>query len=149
PMNTSISAPSEWHKADIHIHTIFSDGLMSPEALVEFAATQTDLRVIAVTDHDTMAGGLVARAYRHYFPNDFGHLDVIVGPEITSRDGDILALFINEDIPPKLSAAETVERIHAQGGLAVAAHPYAFAFSLIGKEGMQGVKGLIRTVPFD
>ncbi len=138
-----------WNKADIHIHTTFSDGLMSPEALVEYAATKTDLRVIAVTDHDTMAGALVAKAYRDTFPNDFGHLDVIIGSEIGSRDGDILALFIHEDIPRRLSAAETVERIHAQGGLAVAVHPYTFAFSLIGKNGMRGVGELIRQVAFD
>jgi predicted metal-dependent phosphoesterase TrpH len=138
-----------WNKADIHIHTIFSDGLMSPEVLVEYAATQTDLRVIAVTDHDTMAGALVARAYHDYFAQDFAHLEVIVGAEITSKDGDILALFIDEDIPSGLSAAETVERIHAQGGLAVAAHPYAFAFSLLGKDGMKGTKHLIRQVTFD
>ncbi|MEO8396155.1 MAG: PHP domain-containing protein, partial [Chloroflexota bacterium] len=138
-----------WNKADIHIHTTFSDGLMSPEALVEFAATKTDLRVIAVTDHDTMAGALVAKAYRDTFANDFGHLDVIVGSEITSHEGDILALFIDEDIPHGLSAAETVARIHARGGLAIAAHPYTFAFSLIGIGGMRGVKGLIGQVAFD
>ncbi|MEO8396778.1 MAG: PHP-associated domain-containing protein, partial [Chloroflexota bacterium] len=75
--------------------------------------------------------------------------DVIVGSEITSHEGDILALFIEEDIPYGLSAVETVAQIHAQGGLAIAAHPYTFAFSLIGINGMRGVKGLIGQVAFD
>lgn len=136
-------------KADLHIHTVFSDGLMSPETLVEYVAEKTDLRVIAVTDHDTLAGARVARAYCQHFPQDFGHLDVIIGSEITSSDGDILALFIEEDIPRGLTATETVALIHAQGGIAVAAHPYAVMLPLLGMDGMQGVKSLIRHVPFD
>jgi hypothetical protein len=136
-------------KADLHMHTIFSDGLMSPEALVEYVATKTDLRVIAVTDHDTMAGALVARGYCEHFPDEFGHLEVIIGSEITSADGDILALFIEEDIPPKLSAAETVERIHAQGGVAIAAHPYASLLPYFGIDGMKGLGKLIKEVPLD
>jgi len=136
-------------KADLHIHTFFSDGLMSPETLVEYVVEKTDLRVIAITDHDTVAGSLVAQAYWRRFPQDFGRLEVITGAEVTSADGDILALFIEDDIPPGLSAAETVERIHAQGGLAVAAHPYAFMFGLLGLDGMKGVGDQISTVDFD
>ncbi len=122
---------------------------MTPEALVEYAATKTDLRVIAVTDHDTTEGGQIARAYRDAFAFDFAHLDVIVGQEVMSREGDILALFIEQDIPRNLSAAESIERIHAQGGLAIAAHPYAFVIDRVGGGGMNGVKGLIHQLPFD
>ncbi len=136
-------------KADIHNHTTCSDGLMTPEALVEYAATKTDLRVIAVTDHNTTEGGQIARAYRDAFALDFAHLEVIVGQEVMSRDGDILALFIEQDIPGQLSAAESIERIHAQGGLAIAAHPYAFVVTRFGGGGMEGVKGLIHRLPFD
>lgn len=136
-------------KADLHIHTVFSDGLMTPEALVEFVGTQTDLQVIAVTDHDTMAGALIARAYAERFPEDFHNLEVIVGAEITSADGDILALFIEEDIPPKLSAAETIEKIHAQNGIAIAAHPHAHLLNYFGIDGMKGAGKYIKTLPFD
>jgi len=52
------------NKADIHIHTTFSDGLMTPEAVVEYVATETDLRVIAITDHDTIEGAVAARRYQ-------------------------------------------------------------------------------------
>jgi len=137
-------------KADIHTHTTCSDGLMTPEALVEYVATQTDIRVLAVTDHDTIEGGLIARAYRDAFADDFAHLDVIVGTEVLAKECEVIGLFVHEDIPPGLSAAETVERIHAQGGLALAPHPYAFWTRLVpGVGGMTGAAGLMRSLPFD
>jgi predicted metal-dependent phosphoesterase TrpH len=136
-------------KADVHIHTLFSDGLMSPEALIEFVVFETDLDVIAVTDHDTIAGALVAKAYTEHFASIFRLLEVIIGAEITSSDGDILALFIESDIPSEKSAAETVELIHQQGGIAIAAHPFSHTPALLRMDGMKGVQHLIETVPFD
>lgn len=110
-----------WSKADLHIHSNQSDGLPSPEEIVEYAATQTDLRVIAVTDHNTIEGGLRAAKAAERYP----HLDVIVGAEITSKWGHILGLFLTQDVPAGLSAAETIARINEQGGIAVIAHPFA------------------------
>lgn len=136
-------------KADLHMHTTYSDGLMTPEALVEYVAANTDLNVIAITDHDTMEGSRVAQAYAQQFADDLNGLEVILGSEITSADGDIAALFIEEDIPRGLPAAETVARIHEQGGLAIAVHPYAFVLQWMGDEGMRGMRELIRDVPFD
>ncbi len=132
-------------QADTHIHTTYSDGLMTPEAVVEYAATETQLRVIAITDHDTIAGAVAAQRYWRCYQGDFGHLDVIIGSEITSRDGDIVGLFLNDDVPAGMSAAETVHAIHAQGGLAIAVHPYSFLLPTI----IKGVKGHIHSVPFD
>ena len=134
-----------WSKADIHIHTNLSDGLMTPEAVVEYAATETDLRVIAISDHDTIEGALAGRQYWQHYRRDFGHLEIIVASEITSRDGDVLGLFLQHDVPAGLSASETVEAIHGQGGLAVAVHPYSLLLPTI----VKGVKGLIHTLPFD
>ncbi len=132
-------------KADLHIHTTFSDGLMTPEAVVEYVATQTDLRVIAISDHDTIEGAMVARRYQQRYPEDFGHVEIIIASEITSRDGDILGLYLNRDVPAGMSAAETVDAIHAQGGLAIAVHPFSFMFPMLYK----GVKGRIHSLPFD
>jgi hypothetical protein len=140
---------SGYSKADIHIHTTCSDGLMSPEALVEYVATRTDLRVIAVTDHETVEGAQIARAYAEHFRRDFGHLEVVVGAEITSAECDILALFIEKDIPRGLSAAETIARIHEQNGIAIAPHPYAFVMPMLGIPGMRGAGNRIQTLPFD
>jgi predicted metal-dependent phosphoesterase TrpH len=133
------------NKADTHIHTAYSDGLMTPEAVVEYAATETQLCVIAITDHDTIAGAVAARRYRHRYQRDFGHLDVIIGSEITSRDGDIVGLYLRDDVPAGMSAAATVRAIHAQGGLAIAVHPYSFLLPAI----VKGVKGHTYSVPFD
>jgi predicted metal-dependent phosphoesterase TrpH len=131
-------------KADIHIHTNYSDGLMTPEAVVEYAAIKTDLKVIAISDHDTIEGALAARRYQHRYQWDFGHLGIIVASEITSRDGDIVGLFLKRDVPAGMSAAETVDAIHAQGGLAVAVHPYSFMVGIV-----KGVKGKVHALPFD
>ena len=100
------------NKADIHIHTTYSDGLMTPEAVVEYAATETDLKVIAISDHDTIEGAMAARRYWHRYPRDFGHLDIIIASEITSRDGDILGLFLADDVPAGMTAADTVQAVH-------------------------------------
>jgi predicted metal-dependent phosphoesterase TrpH len=132
-------------KADIHIHTSYSDGLMTPAAVVEYAATETDLKVIAISDHDTIEGAVAAQRYRQRYKADFGHLDIIAASEITSRDGDIVGLFLRHDVPARMSAAETVEAIHAQGGLAVAVHPYSFLLPGI----VKGVKGRIHSASFD
>lgn len=138
-----------YSKADLHIHTHISDGLMTPEALVEHVAFKTDLKVIAVTDHDAVEGAHIARAYAQQFAADFRGLEVVIGAEVSSADCDILALFIERDIPSGLSAAETIARIHAQGGLAVAAHPFAFMLPLVGISGMTGARRLIQKLPFD
>lgn len=111
-------------KADIHIHTTFSDGLDEPEAVVNYVLTQTDLSVIAITDHNTIDGACVAYDHWQKHRHDFRQLEIIKGVEISSAEGHILGLFLEEDIAMNMSAAATVDAIHAQGGLAIAAHPF-------------------------
>jgi len=103
------------------MHTNFSDGWPSPAELVDHVVGNTDLNVIAVTDHDTIEGALRAaeRAQQRR-----RKIEVIVGEEVSSRDGHILALFLERRVRPGMSAAATVHAIHDQGGLAVAAHPF-------------------------
>ncbi len=112
------------HKADLHNHTTVSDGYNSPEDLVELAAEHTDIRVLAITDHDNIEGG--QRAYEHWQANRdrLAQIEVIKGVEVSSLDGHIVALFIEEHIEPGMPALATINAIHAQGGLAIAAHPY-------------------------
>lgn len=107
-------------KADVHMHTNFSDGKPSPHDLLEFVEHRTDLDVIAITDHDTIEGALEAKKLHEQGRYRF---DLIIGEEVTSRDGHILALFIDRKIPSERSAEETVKLIHDQGGIAIAAHP--------------------------
>ena len=135
-----------YSKADIHIHTTFSDGLNEPEAVVNYVLTQTDLSVIAITDHNTIAGAEVAYAYWHKHRHDFRELEIIKGVEVSSSEGHILGLFLEEDIPMNMSAADTVDAIHAQGGLAIAAHPFTH---LLPFTDFQGVGRRIAHLPFD
>ena len=106
-------------RADLHMHTTASDGWPSPQQLVDHAS-QIGLDVIAVTDHDTIEGAL--RAAEHAARRT--KLHVVVGEEVSSRDGHIVALFIEKKIRPGMSAAATVHAIHDLGGLAVAVHPF-------------------------
>jgi len=107
-------------RADLHVHSYWSDGAQSPQTLVRRAAGRLD--VLAVTDHDEIRGALAAREYARVRP-ELG-VEVVVGEEISTRNGHLLGLFLEETVPPGLSALETIERIHAQSGLAVIAHPF-------------------------
>lgn len=106
--------------ADLHIHTIYSyDGTATVPAVLR-RAREIGLDVIAITDHDEIAGALEAvKLASHY------GVEVIPGSEITTADGDLLALFIQEKIQAGLSLIETLLHVHQQGGVAIAAHPMA------------------------
>src|SRR3979409_983730 len=107
-------------RADLHMHTTCSDGWPTPHELVDHAARRARLSVIAVTDHAPIEGALRAREYAAKRTR----FQVIVGEEVSSRDGHIVALFLERRVRPGMSAAATVHAIHDQGGLAIAAHPF-------------------------
>jgi predicted metal-dependent phosphoesterase TrpH len=109
-----------WGLADLHLHTSFSDGWPSPAEVVDHVTLETRLDAIAITDHDTIEGAL--RAAEHSARTE--GVAVIVGEEVSSRQGHILGLFLERRIRPGMSAAATVDEIHRQGGLAIAAHPF-------------------------
>ncbi len=110
-------------KADLHIHTRVSDGMASIEQVLEYVEHSTDLDVIAVTDHEDVTGGLRARelaAKRNY------RFEVVPGAEVTTRQGHVLAWFIEQNPPSFRSVESTLEMIHAQGGLAAVPHPLSW-----------------------
>ena len=103
-------------RADFHIHTEVSpDSSMSPKALVE-ACQRAGLDAIAVTDHHTIRGALAVR--------DAAPFMVIVGAEFRTADGEVIGLFLEEDIPRGRSAKETVALIKEQGGIVQIPHPF-------------------------
>jgi predicted metal-dependent phosphoesterase TrpH len=111
-------------RADLHLHTTRSDGLPSPERLAA-KLLRSGLAVAAITDHDTVAGALeVEDALAGEGP------EIVIGTEVSSADGHILALFVDRDIPRGLPAAVTIAAIHERGGLAVAAHPYSISLGV-------------------
>jgi predicted metal-dependent phosphoesterase TrpH len=108
--------------ADLHMHSEHSWDCTTPIDELLDAALAAGLGALAVTDHNTIAGGTEARAraVERGLP-----LHVIVGSEImTAADGEVIGLFLHEDVPRGLSFAETIERIHGQGGVVYVPHPF-------------------------
>jgi predicted metal-dependent phosphoesterase TrpH len=118
-------------KADLHLHTIASDGMVSARGLVDHIEHRTDLDVIAITDHDEVSAALEARewaAQRGY------RVQVIPGVEVTTRDGHLLVLFVEERPPALWSAQRTAEWVLARCGLCIAPHPFTrWTHSLSGR----------------
>lgn len=108
-------------RADLHVHTLASDGTSSIAEILEHAETSTELDVIAITDHERIDAALAARA----MAQDRGlRVQVVVGEEITTRGGHLLGLFLTRRVPPLKSLRWSIEDIHDQGGLAIPAHPF-------------------------
>ena len=107
-------------RADLHVHTLASDGVSSVEEILAFVMTGTRLDLIAIADHERVDAAHAARAIAR--ARDLP-VEVVIGEEVTTRGGHLLALFIEEAIPPLRSLRETIGLVHEQGGLAVPAHP--------------------------
>src|SRR5579864_6648783 len=107
-------------RADLHMHSTYSDGVATVEQILQHAQHHTDLDVIALTDHDVIDGSLRARDL--WAKGDY-HFDFIVGEEVSTREGHMLALFIEKRIPAGLSIERSIDLVHEQGGLAIVAHP--------------------------
>ncbi len=107
---------TEFIRAEMHCHTAWSldSGTRLPDLLR--AACEHGIQRLAITDHNTIGGALAAR-----------ELDpelVVVGEEIRTTGGELLAYFVEEEVPKRLSPMETIERLKRQG--AVIAIPHVF-----------------------
>jgi predicted metal-dependent phosphoesterase TrpH len=108
--------------ADLHVHTMASDGTAGVLDILEHVEHRADLQVLAVTDHERIDAAIAARE----IARDRGlRVEIVVGEEITTRGGHLLALFIEERIRPLQSLRTSIARVHEQGGLAIASHPLA------------------------
>lgn len=106
-------------RADLHIHTLASDGISDVRSILE-AAVRRGLDIIAITDHERIDAAVAARAM---VADEGLPIEVVVGEEITTRNGHLVGLFLEERIRPWHSMRTSVARIHEQGGLAIVAHP--------------------------
>jgi predicted metal-dependent phosphoesterase TrpH len=112
--------PARVGAADLHLHTLASDGTNGVVEILEHVADNTDLDVIAITDHDRIDAAIAARA----IARDRGlRTEVIVGEEVSSLGGHVLALFVEERIRPLRTLSATIAEIHDAGGVAIPAHP--------------------------
>ncbi len=132
-------------KADLHIHTTYSDGVATVREVLAHVRRTTDLKVIAITDHDCITGSQQAAK----LAPSYG-LEAIVGEEISTQHGHLLALFTERHLPANKPAWETIAAIHAQGGLAIAPHPFDASVPSIGASelgpflselGLDGIEG--------
>lgn len=103
-------------KIDLHMHTCVSkDAGLHPAAVIKIAK-ERGLDKICITDHNSIEGALAAQKIEPEF--------VIVGEEILTEHGEILAFFVSEWVPPGLSHRETIERLRAQGAVISVSHPF-------------------------
>ncbi|MGH3170978.1 MAG: CehA/McbA family metallohydrolase [Trebonia sp.] len=114
-----------WYRGDCHVHSVYSDGELTPEQLAA-AARAAGLDFIATTEHNT------AEAHGAWRAHAGDDLLVILGEEVTTRTGHWLALGLRPGqlIDWRYRAADQrvgrqVDHVHQAGGLCVAAHPHA------------------------
>jgi len=101
-------------KLDFHVHTEYSpDSMVSLATFAKICKKKGLFPVI--TDHDTIKGALE-------FKKRFGNC--IIGEEISTLQGDLIGLFLNEEIPKKISVYDAADRIKSQGGLVYMPHPF-------------------------
>jgi predicted metal-dependent phosphoesterase TrpH len=118
-------------RLDLHTHTYYSpDALTSPGKFV-MACLQRGINCVAITDHNTIAG---ARLMERLCP-----FPVIIGEEIKTDAGDIVGLFLREEVPPGLPLEEAVARVKAQGGLVMVPHPFDRFRNSLGEEGLRRI----------
>ena len=120
---TTGKPPTRKAFADFHIHTRFSrDSLLTEERFIEKAIERGRTHV-EVTKHNNVEGAVAVRDK----VADLGLTDkltVIVGEEVSTADGEVVGVFLTKTIPRGLSANETADEIHRQGGLVSIPHPF-------------------------
>lgn len=102
---------------DLHIHSIYSfDSTLKPERIIKIAKKK-GLSGIAITDHNTMIGAIKTMSLAD---DDF---KVILGSEISTDKGDVIGLFLNENIKSR-RFIDVIDTIKDQGGISILPHPY-------------------------
>jgi predicted metal-dependent phosphoesterase TrpH len=125
-------------KADLHIHSEWSDGLPSIREILEHVEQHTDLDLIAITDHDMIEGAFEAReivAQGNY------RFDVIVGMEVTTLEGHLLAYDLSKPLRMMKPLDWTIRAIRDQGGWCLLPHPMS---PLIRSVGRRGIRRILR-----
>jgi predicted metal-dependent phosphoesterase TrpH len=107
-------------ETDLHAHTRFSDGFLSPFDLV-LQARRRGLDVLAVTEHNITFPAFMAR----WFARATGGPTILIGEEVTSRRFHLHGVGLTSRIDASAPLADVIAAIHRQGGVAIAAHPVA------------------------
>jgi hypothetical protein len=109
-------------QADMHIHSVASDGTASAEQILDYVERHTDLDVFAIADHERIEAAVecqrLARARG-------SRIEVVVAEEVTTLSGHLLGLFLQARLRRNQRLETTVAEIHEQGGLAIVPHPFS------------------------
>ncbi len=107
---------NQWLKVEFHCHTIYSKDSLTKVADLLQAARDLGIDRLAVTDHNNIRGALAAK--------ELDPKRVIVGEEIRTQKGELLAYYLQEEVPPYLTPAETLQRLKQQGAFVSVPHPF-------------------------
>jgi predicted metal-dependent phosphoesterase TrpH/glycosyltransferase involved in cell wall biosynthesis len=113
-------ADRDWIVCDLHLHTSWShDCAVEVGDLLDYAEA-IGLGAIAITDHNVFGGALEAVELARG-----GDLVVIPGQEVkTDGQGEVIGLFLSQEVSPGMSFTDTVAAIKEQGGLVYLPHPF-------------------------
>jgi predicted metal-dependent phosphoesterase TrpH len=128
--------PAGFSKADYHLHTSVGDAVCTPEEIVDYAENSTDLKVIAITDHDQIKGGIAAQEYakkKNYA------IQVIAGEEVSTLKGHLIGLFMKQRIRRYTGLIDTIKAIHGQGGICIVPHPLSYLTTSVGERAFRQV----------
>lgn len=127
----------DYSKADLHLHTARGDGMADVGELLDYVESETDLDLIAVTDHDQLDAALEAREL-HSRRGGYS-FDIIIGTEITTLEGHLLALGLETPVASFHPLAETLDAVHRQSGICLIPHPMSWLTRSIGRHGIERV----------
>jgi len=119
-------------RIDFHCHTHYSrDALIDLESLVH-RMDRRGIDLVVITDHNAIDGAL---EFRRRAPERF-----LVGEEVKTTHGELLAFFVAELVPPGLSLQETIARVRGQGGVVGASHPLdRWRHEAMGREALESI----------
>jgi predicted metal-dependent phosphoesterase TrpH len=134
PTTRALADGRDWIAADLHLHTSWSHDCQIPvEELLDHADAQ-GLGAIAITDHNVFGGALEAVELARD-----RNLTVIPGEEVkTDGEGEVIGLFLREEISRGMSFADTVAAIRAQGGIVYLPHPFDRLHSIPSAQTLKG-----------
>jgi predicted metal-dependent phosphoesterase TrpH len=109
-------------QADVHIHSLASDGTASAAEILDYVEYRTDLDVIAIADHERIEAAVECRRLAQ---ERGSRVEVVVAEEVTTRSGHLLGVFLQARLKRGQRLETTVAEIHEQGGLAIVPHPFS------------------------
>src|ERR1700730_9378251 len=118
----TLTRPTGYGRADLHMHTNLGDGWASPAKIIEVAMARR-LDLIAVTDHDHIEG---AKRVADLLAQGNYPLRMITGVEVSTRQGHLLGLFVKKAPRHLRSVEESIDAFKEQGGLVIVPHPFGW-----------------------